>query len=89
VCYKKFSTRIIAALLVIVMALTMVPISAIQASAATEAQLTIDSVSAVPGEVVELIATLENAPVVKSMAISNITYDTDKMTLILISQIKI
>lgn len=79
--YRKMSIKIMAALLAIVMVLTIMPISVITVAAAAEAQLTINNVSTVPGETVELIATLENAPVVKSMAISNITYDTSKVAL--------
>ncbi|MBQ8746662.1 MAG: leucine-rich repeat protein [Clostridia bacterium] len=78
---KKTSTRILAAVLVVLMLVAAVPISAVQATDATAAQLTIDTISAIPGETIELIASLENAPLVKSMAISNITYDTDKMVL--------
>lgn len=81
---RKMSTRMLAAFWVIIMALTIVPASAIQVAAETEeeAQLTISIVSAVPGETVELVAVLGNAPAVKSMAISNITYDAAKMTLL-------
>lgn len=81
VCFRKMSAKIVATLLAIVMLIGTLPVSTIQVAAATEAQLTVDSVSAIPGETVELTVTLSNSPDVKSMAISDITFDTDKMTL--------
>ena len=60
---------------------SIMPLSKVQAVEG-EAQLTIDTVSSVPGDTIEVIAVLDNAPDIKSMAISNITYDTGKMTLI-------
>lgn len=81
---KKTSTRIAAVFLMIVMVLSILPISVFQVAAEeveTDAQLIIDTLSAIPGTTVELIATLKNAPTIKSMAISNIIYDTNKMTL--------
>ena len=79
--FSKMSTKIVAMLLAVIMLIATLPVSAIQAIASTEAQLTIGSASVTPGENLELVATLKNAPDVKSMAISNITFDADKMTL--------
>lgn len=78
---RRTSKRIVSVLLVITMLLTMAPLTAVPVEAAEETQLTIDTVSTIPGETIEIYAVLENAPLVKSMAISNITYDTSKMTL--------
>lgn len=78
---RKLTTKVTALFLVMIMAISMLPISAIQASATTGAQLTIDVVTGIPGETVELKAVLSNAPDVKSMAVSDITYDSGKMTL--------
>ena len=52
-----------------------------ESSGTADAQLIMDTVFAMPGETVEMNITLKNAPTVKSMSISNITFDTDKMTL--------
>lgn len=76
---SKQSKRIVSLLLMVTMVLTMVPYASV--SADEVAQLKIDTVSAMPGETVEINAVLENAVLVKSMAISEITYDTSKMTL--------
>lgn len=76
---SKQSKRIVSLLLMATMVLTMVPYASV--SADEVAQLKIDTVSAMPGETVEITAVLENAVLVKSMAISEITYDTSKMTL--------
>lgn len=78
---RRASKKIVSVLLAITMLLTTVPLAAVPVEAAEEAQLTIDTVSTIPGETIEINAVLENAPLVKSMAISNITYDTSKMTL--------
>ena len=80
-CSRKMSPRIVATSLTIIIAILMLPIFVIQATATTEAQLTIGTVSGIPGETVELIAVLDNAPDIKSMAVSNITYDTGKLSL--------
>ena len=81
--FKKLSNRILAAFLAVVMVLSLMPFTAVQAAETTltGAQFTIGTSSAIPGVTVELIAKLENAPLVKSMAISDITYDAEKMTL--------
>lgn len=76
---SKQSKRIVSLLLMVTMVLTMVPYASV--SADEVAQLKIDTVAAMPGETVEINAVLENAVLVKSMAISEITYDTSKMTL--------
>lgn len=75
------SKRIVSLLLMITMILAMVPYTSTSAVAAEEAKLIIDTVTALPGETVEINAVLENALLVKSMAISGITYDASKMTL--------
>ena len=73
---KQLSTRIASFLLTMLMVITAVPVTVISAesSGTADAQLIL-------GETVEMNITLKNAPTVKSMSISNITFDTDKMTL--------
>ena len=80
---KQLSTRIASFLLTMLMVITAVPVTVISAesSGTADAQLILDNVFAMPGETVEMNITLKNAPTVKSMSISNITFDTDKMTL--------
>ncbi len=78
---RKISTRITAAFLVAIMVLTSLPFSVAYATNTPEAQFTIETIATTPGETIELIASLVNAPLVKSMAISDIVYDTDKMAL--------
>lgn len=80
---KQLSTRIASFLLTMLMVITAAPVTVISAesSGTADAQLIVDSVFAMPGETVEMNITLKNAPTVKSMSISNITFDTDKMTL--------
>lgn len=80
---KQLSTRIASFLLTMLMVITAVPVTMISAesSGTADAQLILDNVFAMPGETVEMNITLKNAPTVKSMSISNITFDTDKMTL--------
>ena len=78
---RKISTRITAAFLVAIMVLTSLPFSAAYAANTPEAQFAIETIATTPGETIELIASLENASLVKSMAISDIVYDTDKMAL--------
>ena len=80
---KQLSTRIASFLLTMLMVITAAPVTVISAesSGTADAQLIVDNVFAMPGETVEMNITLKNAPTVKSMSISNITFDTDKMTL--------
>lgn len=80
---KQLSTRIASFLLTMLMVITAAPVTVISAesSGTADAQLIMDSVFAMPGETVEMNITLKNAPTVKSMSISNIKFDTDKMTL--------
>ena len=80
---KQLSTRIASFLLTMLMVITASPVTVISAesSGTADAQLIMDTVFAMPGETVEMNITLKNAPTVKSMSISNITFDTDKMTL--------
>ena len=80
---KQLSTRIASFLLTMLMVITVAPVTVInaEASGTADAQLIMDTVFAMPGETVEMNITLKNAPTVKSMSISNITFDTDKMTL--------
>ncbi len=80
---KQLSIRIVSFLLTMLMVITAAPVTVISAesSGTADAQLIMDSVFAMPGETVEMNITLKNAPTVKSMSISNITFDTDKMTL--------
>lgn len=79
---KEFHLKTISAFLAIIMIFMATPITVIQAGAAeATAQLVIDTVSAIPGETVELNVTLKNAPTITGMAISDITYDTTKMSL--------
>ena len=80
---KQLSTRIASFLLTMLMVITAVPVTVISAesSGTADAQLILDNVFAMPGETVEMNITLKNAPTVKSMSISNITFDTGKMTL--------
>lgn len=80
---KQLSTRIVSFLLTMLMVITAAPVTVISAesSGTADAQLIMDGVFAMPGETVEMNITLKNAPTVKSMSISNITFDTDKMTL--------
>ena len=80
---KQLSTRIASFLLTMLMVITAAPVTVISAesSGTADAQLIMDGVFAMPGETVEMNITLKNAPTVKSMSISNITFDTDKMTL--------
>lgn len=80
---KQLSIRIVSFLLTMLMVITAAPVTVISAesSGTADAQLILDNVFAMPGETVEMNITLKNAPTVKSMSISNITFDTDKMTL--------
>lgn len=79
---KEIRLKIISVFLAIIMIFMVAPITVIQVGAAeTNAQLLIDTASAIPGETVELNVTLKNAPAISGMAISDITYDTAKMTL--------
>ena len=80
---KQLSIRIVSFLLTMLMVITVAPVTVInaEASGTADAQLIMDTVFAMPGETVEMNITLKNAPTVKSMSISNITFDTDKMTL--------
>lgn len=80
---KQLSTRIASFLLTMLMVITVAPVTVInaEASGTADAQLIMDTVFAMPGETVEMNITLKNAPTVKSMSISNIKFDTDKMTL--------
>lgn len=79
---KEIRLKIISAFLAIIIVFMAVPITVIQVGAAeTKAQLLIDTATAIPGETVELNVTLKNAPAISGMAISDIDYDTTKMTL--------
>lgn len=80
---KHLPGKIISAFLAILMIYTAVPMTVIQAASleSVKAQFVIDTASAMPGETVELNIVLQNAPTIKSMSISNITYDNTKMTL--------
>lgn len=65
------------------MIFTLLPINVISVNAAEneKAHIKVGTAVAMPGETVELNVVLENAPIIKSMSISNIAYDTTKMTL--------
>jgi len=78
---KKMTMGVVAGVLAMILMLSVLPVSALRVDADAEAQLVIGSVIAKSGDTVEITATLQNAPELKSMAISNITYDTSKMTL--------
>ena len=79
---KGCRVKIAAVFMAIVMIVASMPANVLQAHAAgATAQLTIDSASARPGETVELNVVLKNAPEIKSMSVSNITFDSASLTL--------
>ena len=78
---KGTQAKIKIALSVIIMMVIALALNVIQVGATGETQLIIDQVSAKPGETVALNVVLNNAPDIKAMSVSNITYDTTKATL--------
>ena len=79
---KEIRLKVISIFLALIMVFMATPITVIQVEAAeSKAQLLIDTLTAIPGETVELNVTLKNAPTITSMAISDITYDAEKMSL--------
>lgn len=78
-----WSKKIIFAILAVIMVTVALSITMIQVSAGAGVmpQLIIDSASARPGETVEMNIILKNAPEIKAMSISNITYDNTKVLL--------
>ena len=78
---RNSKVKFISAFLAFMMIFLSLPINVLQIYAAGEPQAVIDSTSARPGDTVELSIILKNAPAIKSMSASNITYDSAKVTL--------
>ncbi|MCM1115106.1 MAG: leucine-rich repeat protein [Clostridium sp.] len=80
---RQLPKRVLSVFLALLMIFTLIPMNVIRVNAAEneKAHIKIGTATAMPGETVELNVVLEDAPTIKSMSISDITYDTSKMTL--------
>lgn len=80
---RQLPKRVLSVFLALLMIFTLIPMNVISVNAAEneKAHIKIGTATAMPGETVELNLVLEDAPTIKSMSISDITYDTSKMTL--------